>query len=431
VVWVRRTTTSWVFRVVIILVIIGWGACPDRLDAAQGPAGPPAPKRHDDPFARFQKLPPDPAPLVPVEQAWLVSLPLPPSAPGALDDARVYIPLGNEWMMALDRETGSVAWTRAIGANAAPLAQDRTLFVASRGAIRALDAATGEDRWTTPIEGAVSAPLVWDSGWVIAVAPPGVVIAFRASDGREIWKRSLGAPTVHPPVPGGTDALYLSLMDGRVVALRLTDGTVLWEQKLPGTLSELAVAPKRVFVGSTDNFFYAFDAEHGKLEWKWRGGGDVIGAAYDGELIYFASLDNIIRAVNPGNGNQRWKKETGTRPVLPPRAFGGIVVLPGVAPAVTVFVAKTGAVMATHNAQAPDGRAQPLLGGPLLDSAVAPFRVALVTITPDGLVEGLRPKAMMFREPALTPFGPVPGRPLTREPAPNSATAKPQPGLSQ
>ena len=50
----------------------------------------------------------------------------------------------------------------------------------------------------------------------------------------------------------------------------------------------------------------------------------MIGAAADGELVYFASLDNIIRAVNRGNGNQRWKKPTGTRPIGPPLAFGGV-----------------------------------------------------------------------------------------------------------
>ncbi len=429
--------------VFFVALTFSWGACPDLVTAAQtaapgpavapGPAPPKpyVPKHRKDPFEEFQKLPADPAPLLPLERVWFVSLPIAPGAGGALDDDRVYIPLREEWLMALERETGKVAWTREIEANSAPVVHDGIVFVASRGAIRALDAVTGDDRWTTPIGSAVSAPLVWDSGWLLAVAQGGTVIALRASDGREIWRRPLGASTVNPPVPGGPDALYLSLSDGRVVALRLIDGTVLWEQMLPGTLSEPAVAPRRVFVGSTDNFFYAFNDENGKLEWKWRGGGDVIGAAYDGELIYFASLDNIIRAVNPGNGNQRWKKETGTRPILPPRAFDGIVVLPGVAPAVTVFVAKTGALMAVHNTLAPDGRTQPLLGAPLFDSAVTAFRVALVTITRDGLVEGLRPTAMQFREPAAAALGALPGRPLMRESTPNSATPNFQPGPTQ
>ena len=66
------------------------------------------------------------------------------------------------------------------------------------------------------------------------------------------------------------------------------------------------------------------------------------------------------------------------------------------------------------------GRTQPLLGPPLFDSVVTPYRVAIVTITPDGLVEGLRPTALLFREPSSIPLGPLPGRPVTRELAPNA-----------
>jgi outer membrane protein assembly factor BamB len=400
-----------------LLLIVVLGACPDPAFPQTPTAAPRAP-RHEDPFERFKDLPPDPPPLLPVERAWFVSMPDAPAAPGAIDAHRVYIPLRNAWMMALDRETGKMAWRREIDAHSSPIVRDDTVFIASRGSIRALDAASGADRWTAPIDSDITAPLVWDSGWLFVVAKPGTVIALRASDGREIWRRSLGSESEHPPAPGGKGGLYLSLMDGRVIGLRTTDGSIIWEQKVPGTLSEPAVAPDRVYVGSTDNFFYAFEAESGKLAWKWRGGGDVIGATYDGDLVYFASLDNIIRAVNPGNGNQRWKKETGTRPVLPPQAFGGILVLPGLSPAVTVFVAKTGAVMATHTALAPDGSAQALIGPPLFDGEIKPLRVALVTITRDGLVEGLRPTGMMFREVAPTPLAALPGRVLTREAKP-------------
>jgi hypothetical protein len=125
--------------------------------------------------------------------------------------------------------------------------------------------------------------------------------------------------------------------------------------------------------------------------------------------VYFASLDNIIRAVNRTNGNQRWRKPTGTRPVLPPRAFGGIVVVPGLMPAITVLVGATGAVMGTQIAQGQ------LVGPPLIDPDLKARRVAMVTVTREGVVEAMRPAAMMFREEAVTPVASLPGRPLTRE----------------
>jgi hypothetical protein len=165
-----------------------------------------------------------------------------------------------------------------------------------------------------------------------------------------------------------------------------------------------------VFVGSTDNFFYAFDSKSGNLEWKWRSGGDVIGAAVDEEEnVYFASLDNILRAVKRGNGNQRWKEEIPSRPALPPRAFGRIVVTAGVAPQITAFSAKTGERLGSYTAPAE------LEGPPLIDPVLKPYRVTFVTITRDGRAVGLRSSRLMFPEPKLEPLQPLPGRRLERE----------------
>ena len=402
---VTRATRCCAFGVLATSgLVITWGACPE---ARQGVAVT-AEKRREAIVRMWRDAEPAPAPLLPTEQAWVLTLPIVPSAPGAMDQDRIYIPLRQNLLVALNRETGLLEWARTVDVASPVVVGHASLFVVSGGLIRALDAATGDDLWSVPIDAAVTAPLVWDSGWLIAIVDPGEVLAYRASDGVLMWRRAVGAPSPNRAVPGGENALYFTLADGRVVALGLERGEPLWEQTLPGTLSEPAVARDRVFVGSTDNFFYALDADDGALAWKWRNGGDVIGAAADGDVVYFASLDNMIRAVNRGNGNQRWQRSTGTRPVFPPRALSGIVLLPGLMPAVTVFVGKTGAVMGTH-------AAGNLVGAPLVDPILKPFRVALVTITREGVVEALRPAGVMFREAALTPLSPFPGRRIARE----------------
>jgi len=350
-----------------------------------------------------------PAPVVAAEQAWRLTLGVLPSAGGAIDEARVYIPMRDALLIALDRETGVLQWMREVHTELPPVVAGGTVYVAADGAIRALDAATGEDRWQTPLTATVVAPMTWDTGWLIAMVEPGEVVALRAADGEILWRRPVGAVSSHPAVPGGERAIYLSLADSRVVALSITDGTVLWEQKVPGTLSEPATARDRVFVGSTDNFFYAFDDESGALEWKWREGGDVIGAAVDGDVVYYASLDNVLKAVNRGNGNQRWRKETGTRPVLPPRTFGGTVVVPGLMPAMAAFVGRTGAAMGTYAASGY------LVGPPLIDTTIDPMRVSFVTITREGVVEAMRSTALTLRETPGTPMTALPGRQLARE----------------
>ena len=282
------------------------------------------------------------------------------------------------------------------------------MYVVTAGAIHSLESASGQDRWSTVLESAVTAPLVLDSGLLIAMTAAGDVMALRATDGQVMWRRSVGAGSAHPAVASGDGALYVSLSDSRLVALALDTGEIAWEQRLTGTISEPAAARDRVFVGSTDNFLYAFH-RNGRFEWKWRNGGDVIGVATEGDVVYVASLDNIIRAVNRGNGNQRWKKSTVTRPTFPPRTIGGTVVLAGIKPAISTFVGTTGEAQGTFAAGG-----EPI-GAPLIDTDLKPFRVALVTITREGLVEALRPLGMTFRETAPGPIRTLPGRALARD----------------
>lgn len=402
------TATSCVFRVAAaLLIVVAWGFCPDQTLAAQGTAR----QRYDAIVRSFRDMAekPLPTPLLPAEPAWSLTLDASVSTASVMDGDHVYVALREYTLVALHRESGIVAWIWAGDTVLSMAAGGGDLFLVTTGGVRALDAATGYERWAVPVGAPVTAPLIWAHDRVIVAVEPGDLLGIRALDGRLVWRQSLGAATIHPAVAGGPAALYLSLSDGRVVAVTRDAGERLWERQLPGTLSPPAVARDRVFVGSTDNFFYALDAATGRDEWKWRNGGDVIGTAVDGETVYFASLDNILRAVNRGNGNQRWRKPTGTRPVLPPYAFRGIVVVPGLMPALTVFVGETGTVLGTHAAPGD------LAGPPLVDPAVRPFRVAFVTVTREGLVDAFRPAELMFRETAAVPVSALPGRGLARE----------------
>ncbi len=326
-----------------------------------------------------------------------------------MDDAHVYVALREYTLAALHRESGVIAWTWAGDIVSSMATGDEELFLVTDGGLRAIDAATGYERWTVPIGARVTAPIVWEQGWIVLAVEPGELLGVRASDGQLVWRQPLGALTTSPPAFGGSGAVFVSLADGRLAALALETGARMWERTLGGTLSPPAATRDRVFVGSTDNFFYALNGATGRDEWRWRNGGDVVGAAVDDEIVYFASLDNILRAVNRGNGNQRWRKPTGTRPVLPPLAFRGVVVVPGLMPAVTVFVGATGAVMGTHAATGD------LAGPPLVDPAVRPFLVSLITVTREGVVDAFRPAGLMFRETAAVPVTALPGRGLVRE----------------
>ena len=377
-----------------------------------------------------KKIPPVPLPLLPVVPGWTATLEDVPSAGGAMDDERVYIPIEPEQIVALSRSNGAKLWTRDIESMWPPVVIDNTVVVAASDEIHALDPATGDTRWRVSYDDRMIAPLMAahmmirkDPGAqpfpipvLIALFDKGMARAFVPRNGHVYWSQLLGAPTHFAPVSDGVRAFF-ALDDSRVVALRLVDGSRAWEQKLEGILNQPSFSHDRVFVGSNMNLLYALDNTNGRLAWRWKTGGDVIGASGDAKSgAYYASLDNVLRAVNRGNGNQRWIKEIPTRPLLPPRTFGDgmqyeeIIVLTGVTSEIDAFAAKTGALAGMYMPPSD------LQGEPLIDPVLKPFQVAMVVITRNGRVIGLKPSAMLLPEPIATPFtADLPGRKLERE----------------
>jgi PQQ-like domain len=410
----RRNAISWVF---FALVALGCASVSGN-----------QPKDRVEPYV---------APLLPAEQAWLVAPSAPPAAGGAMDRRHVYVPLqagrvpadGGESapanVTALHRETGTLAWTYPAAATVPPVAAGGTLFVAAGAELHAIDTSTGTRAWTLPLAADVREPMLARGALLLAITDGDELVAVRTDMPSIAWRRSLG-PSGRVRMNASARAAFLTTEAGTVTCIALADGSVAWQRTLEGALSEPAIAADRVLVGSTTNAFWALDPESGDDEWRWQGrifGGDVMGAAVEDDAVYVVSLDNIVRALNAGNGNQRWKQAIGTRPVLPPRAFFGTVVVTGLAPTLSTFVGETGVSAGTWSAP-PDAELQ---GVPLIDEHLIPFGVAAVVITRDGRAIGLRPTAMMFREPPSTPLTTVPGRVLPRERLPGEPEPAPVP----
>ncbi len=358
-------------------------------------------------------LPPEPTPVLPAEVAWTVPLVAPAASGGAMDAFRVYLPLQDGTVQAFDRATGALLWTAVAQTSWLPVpTADATVYVVGADAVRALEASTGIERWSVAIPSPPTAAMLHAGALLVVATESGEVVAVDTNARAVAWRRGVGATSQHPPAALEGSRLVLTLSDGRVIVLELATGRPVWERALPGTLSAPATGRDRVFVGSTNNFFYALDADSGREVWRWRTGGDVVGAAAAGDRVYFVSLDNILRAVNRDNGNQQWKAEVPTRPAVPPIPVGDVVMLTGVAPRLDGFVGKTGEVLGNYMAPAE------LQGAPAVDVNLRPFTVALVAVTRDGRITGLRPTRMMLPDPPVVPLLTLPGRelPLDRLP---------------
>ncbi len=378
------------------------------------------------------------APLLPGEVAWLVPLPSAPAAGGAMDSAHVYIPLLNlpaaegtgvatttsTSITALARQTGAVRWTVPFETAVPPTVDNGRVFVAADTEIHALDAATGSSLWKTAIPGRVRTSMRVQANVLLALTEPDQLIAVRLDTHEIAWRVAVGPGRVL--MNADERAAYVTTADSRIVCVSLATGAIAWERKLDGTLGEPALGKERVLIGSTTNWLWALDPRSGDEEWVWRRrifGGDIVGTAVDGDVVYVVSLDNNLRALNRGNGSQQWNSEMPTRPLFPPRAFFGTVVVAGLSSTVSTFLAKSGMAVSTW-APPPPGDAE-LQGPPLIDEHLQPFGVAMVVILRDGRVVGVRPTAMTFPEPAAGPLKFVPGRSLPPERAPGSPPESP------
>jgi len=361
-----------------------------------------------------------PAPILPAEQAWLRQLPSLPAASGVIDDQRVYVPLQTGGTIALMRESGEVAWKNGAGTPWPLLLAPSLVIAVNSMEIVAMDRSTGDTAWRITLPSTAVAAGAVAGELILVPLENGAVVALRAPDGATAWTCRL--EELAPPVSLATDqtSVYLTAGNSAVAAIALASGQLLWRRMLDGMLTPPAIGKGRVFVGSTSNLFFALDAASGRIRWNWPPqmiGGDIVGAAVDGDLTFFVGLDNLLHAVNRENGNQRWKQPTPTRPIAPPAAFGGIVAVFGISPAMATFNAKTGAAIATYSIpNAPGATAGSIpKGPPLIDRDLKPFGVAMAVITADGRAIGLRPTGMLFREAPAVPLNELPGRPLPRE----------------
>ncbi len=323
----------------LALVLLVAAARPARVDAQQPipfPFPQPTPKQEEPEEDRARDF------LFPLKLDWSIWLPDPPAAWPAYDDVHAYIPTRAGEVCAISLSAGEVQWCVESETNAPLASGDRSVFVAGTDAIHALETTIGDLRWRTPVDSTFSAPLLWDSGWLVACLDGGGVIAVRGDTGETIWRRVLDATCRAKPAIGG-DRLFLPLEDGRLLAVSLTSGEPIWSQQLGGAVTDVLPLGERLYTGSHDNYFYALAGEDGRILWRWRTGADIVGQPLvDRSRVFFTSRDNVVRALDRNHGAQRWKQPLPMRPLWGPATIDATLVISGLSPEIRGYSAKDG-----------------------------------------------------------------------------------------
>ncbi len=190
------------------------------------------------------------------------------------------------------------------------------------GALRALDASTGEIIWKTEISGGqLSSPVIWkwENRRFISIAEKrGQLTTFEITTGRPhvLWKFQMPHEVVGSPAiltDHDYPLLFLGSKYGNLIAVEALTGTEKW-QKMAGNWIDNTVSTGRtsqghsVFAGSHDYHVYSFNAATGELRWKTSLGGEVYSApvffsAQDRNWILAAALDNHLYLLDAETGN--------------------------------------------------------------------------------------------------------------------------------
>ncbi|MBQ0829363.1 serine/threonine-protein kinase [Streptomyces tagetis] len=222
-------------------------------------------------------------------------------------------------------------------AEAGAVVHEGTVYVWQDARLRALDARTGEERWSYPIGdaascGGVPVRLTQASDGYVYVAAGTRVIALEVAGGHVRWHFEAPAVFLSPPafVPGPAvtgGGVYLADYLGTVYALDATDGRDRWRiaTEARSCADPVLVAAGHVHVGSGKGL-YTLDAVTGTPKWRFQAGGDIVGAPAVAEgRIHFGSTDHLLYTLKADDGRLRWKLATGGEITGSPVVRDGIV----------------------------------------------------------------------------------------------------------
>ena len=180
-------------------------------------------------------------------------------------------------------------------------------------------AITFEQVWVESTGGGIYGGVQTDDALLFAAGEDGVVRALDKATGKEKWRAKVEAP-IGSAVAADDQRIYFHTRDGIVHAHDKNNGKPLWSFKTEGErkwdswdyyLSTPAVDDRQVYFGSGDHHVYALNKRTGDLRWKVQTGNIVHSRpVISGEKIIAGSYDGKLYAIDRGTGRTLWTFKT-------------------------------------------------------------------------------------------------------------------------
>jgi len=140
----------------------------------------------------------------------------------AIDGDRIYVPLVDGRLVALDLTSGAIAWEQQnVGLNQTePFVYDDRVYVGANGKqLVCLDAVNGKERWRFPVGAAIVGIAAADETRVYTASMDNLLRAYRRSNGNLVWKVDIGYRPIGGPILAGSQVA----VPGRTAAIPAYD----------------------------------------------------------------------------------------------------------------------------------------------------------------------------------------------------------------
>ena len=244
-----------------------------------------------------------------------------------LDDLVVAVEGPDNWITALNVDSGSLRWKVVLGLDLESIyrpmrsADGERLFINSAARFFILDADNGRPVGVQALEAPVTAGGELIGDYAIFGAAKGMAFAHDVDAGYAKWRYRMTGRLVSPPVRSSENAVFLGDEAGTYVMLDVTTGSPIFRNDVFGPI----VAPATVHRGdllvpSADRTLYALDRATGNQSWTYRATAPLRQSPLSvGRDIYLpagsASGGGGLIALD-SRGNVRWESELHATPVL-------------------------------------------------------------------------------------------------------------------
>jgi outer membrane protein assembly factor BamB len=228
-----------------------------------------------------------------------------------------------------------------------------TAYVGTQdGSVTAVDAATGEVRWSTEAGGPIEVPIAVADGVVVASvrstdAATGARLVAVHDDGTAAWTyapRTASLLTGTPAIVDGS--VYATTADALVHAVALDTGAVLWTSRLTAqSVFPVAITDDAVFATDVSGEVYRIDRTTGARVWEhplntplYRAGPLVVG-----DRVVTATFDGDVVAFDVASGDLVWRGHVSDDPIRDLAADADALVVVG-------SRADTGVIGLSHDA---------------------------------------------------------------------------------